>query len=176
DAGLRALLAELAETASASLAAQGVPAADHTVGYQVDVRYHGQGFEIPIAIDPGMDLEALGKAFDAEHERLFSFLLANERELVSARASVSGPRPHVRPVTLAAGTEDASAAATGTHEVWIDGGWAEATVYDRAALLAGNLVAGPAIVVEMDSTTLVLPGHAALVHESGSLLIRPMEA
>jgi N-methylhydantoinase A len=34
-------------------------------------------------------------------------------------------------------------------------------------------VTGPAIVTEMDSTTLVLPGHAATVHPSGSLLIEP---
>ena len=49
-------------------------------------------------------------------------------------------------------------------------------MYDRAKLLAGNVVTGPAIVTEMDSTTLVLPGHAATVHPSGSLLIRPLEA
>ena len=48
-------------------------------------------------------------------------------------------------------------------------------VYDRAKLRAGDVVAGPAIVTEMDSTTLVLPGHAATVHRSGSLLIRPAE-
>jgi len=46
-------------------------------------------------------------------------------------------------------------------------------VYDRPLLLAGNIISGPAIVTEMDSTTLVLPGHAAVVHPSGSLLIRP---
>ena len=49
-----------------------------------------------------------------------------------------------------------------------------ADVYDRASC-AGNVVPGPAIVTEMDSTTLVLPGHAATVHPSGSLLIRPLD-
>ena len=44
---------------------------------------------------------------------------------------------------------------------------------DRATLRAGDVIVGPAIVTEMDSTTLVLPGHAATVHASGSLLIRP---
>ena len=38
---------------------------------------------------------------------------------------------------------------------------------------AGDVITGPAIVTEMDSTTLVLPDHAATVHPSGSLLIRP---
>ena len=48
-------------------------------------------------------------------------------------------------------------------------------VYDRAKLRAGDVVPGPAIVTEMDSTTLVLPGHAATVHRSGCLLIRPVD-
>ena len=108
--------------------------------------------------------------------KLFSFLLKNEHELVSARAAVTGPRPSVESAALTADAEDASAAVTGAHDIWVEDGWIEATVYDRSRLLAGNLVHGPAIVVEMDSTTLVLPGHAAAVHESGSLLIRPVEA
>ena len=48
-------------------------------------------------------------------------------------------------------------------------------LYERGKLRAGNVVRGPAIVTEMDSTTLVLPHHAATVHPSGSLLIRPLE-
>jgi N-methylhydantoinase A len=45
----------------------------------------------------------------------------------------------------------------------------------EAGLRAGDVVTGPAIVTEMDSTTLVLPGHVATVHPSGSLLITPLE-
>lgn len=37
------------------------------------------------------------------------------------------------------------------------------------------MITGPAVVAEMDSTTLVLPGHTATVHHHGSLLIRPIE-
>ncbi|MEV4378068.1 hydantoinase/oxoprolinase family protein [Streptosporangium sp. NPDC049644] len=176
DTELGELLTELAETAARTLEAEGVDRADQSATYHVDVRYHGQGFEIPIPLTPDTGLDALGKAFDAEHERLFSFLLDNEHELVSARAAVSGPRPNVQAVSLAPGGEDPSAAVTETQEIWVEGGWTEAAVHDRSALLAGNVVRGPAIVVEMDSTTLVLPGHAATVHESGSLLIRPLEA
>jgi N-methylhydantoinase A len=57
----------------------------------------------------------------------------------------------------------------------VSGGQVDAAVFDRATLRAGDVVSGPAIVTEMDSTTLVLPGHAATVHPSGSLLIRPSE-
>jgi N-methylhydantoinase A len=77
---------------------------------------------------------------------------------------------------LEQGGEDPSEARTTTHQIWIEGGEVEANIYDRGELRAGNVVRGPAIVTEMDSTTLVLPGHAATVHPSGSLLIRPLDS
>ena len=175
------VLRELAEDAGARLAAQGVDRAEQTVGYQVDVRYHGQGFEIPVEVDPawldepGTALEQLGAAFDAEHDRLFSFLLTVDHELVNARATVTGPRPDVASVRLPEGDGDPSGAKVSDSRVYVGGEHVPAAVYDRALLRAGDVVPGPAIVTEMDSTTLVLPGHAATVHASGALLIDPVE-
>jgi len=178
DGELAALLTELAEQAAQTLLDEGVPREEHRVQYAADLRYHGQGFEIPIpvALDgEGSGLDALRAAFDAEHERLFSFLLPNEHELVTLRATVSGPRPSVSSPALPEGDGDPSAAREGTTRIWVDGEHVDAGLYDRARLRAGDVVPGPAIVTEMDSTTLVLPGHAARVHPSGSLLIRPLE-
>ncbi|GAA5135189.1 hydantoinase/oxoprolinase family protein [Pseudonocardia adelaidensis] len=175
---LAAILRELAAEAGARLAEQGVPEAEQTTAFQVDVRYHGQGFEIPVDVaDLGEDaLGALAAAFDAEHERLFSFLLTTDHELVNARATVTGPRPQVAATHLPDGDGDPGAALVDTHPIHVSGEWVDARVHDRTKLRAGDVVAGPAIVTEMDSTTLVLPGHAATVHPSGSLLIRPEEA
>jgi N-methylhydantoinase A len=173
-ADLAAILRELGGEAGKRLAEQGVPDADQTVAYQVDVRYHGQGFEIPVEVtDLGDDaLTALATAFDAEHQRLFSFLLTTDHELVNARATVSGPRPGVAATELAAA--DGPPTPIDTHPIHISGATVDAHVYDRATLRAGHVVSGPAIVTEMDSTTLVLPGHDATVHPSGSLLINPV--
>ena len=52
--------------------------------------------------------------------------------------------------------------------------WHDAVIYDRDKLGVGTVVPGPAIIVEMDSTTLVLPGHAATVDAVGNLLIEPV--
>jgi N-methylhydantoinase A len=188
DGELRQLLGELAEAAAGTVEAQGVPRAQQVTTYHVDLRYHGQGFEITVPADIGAfdgsagdaggraGLDALAAAFDAEHSRLFSFLLeGNEHELVSARATVTGPRPDVGTIHLPDGGPDPSGALRRTTRIWVDGTHADAGVYERTALRAGNVVAGPAVVTEMDSTTLVLPGHAATVHPSGSLLIRPVE-
>ncbi len=105
------LLGELAQAAGTSLTEQGLDPAEQTVSYQVDVRYHGQGFEIPIEVhpdwldDPDTALTRLSEGFDAEHERLFSFLLSVDHELVNARATVSGPRPEVATIPLDEGEE-----------------------------------------------------------------------
>src|SRR5690606_25893686 len=69
---LREVLDGLAETVRDTLAAQGVPAEQQTITFQVDIRYHGQGFEIPIDIDDKMLtgdslLDDLRRAFDREH-------------------------------------------------------------------------------------------------------------
>ncbi|WP_154605007.1 hydantoinase/oxoprolinase family protein [Arthrobacter sp. AQ5-05] len=174
------ILKELERTARESLLAAGLDENDLTVSYSADMRYHGQGFEIPITMDistflSGDGLNHLRTQFDTEHERLFAFLLDNEHEFVTARATVSGPRPEVASVTLEAGGTDPSPAKLSKHTLFVDGNYVPAVIYDRGLLKAGNVVNGPAVITEMDSTTLVLPGHAATVHPHGSLLIRPTE-
>ena len=182
DDGMKTMLEELGASARSLLDDEGVPKKNQTVTYSADLRYHGQGFEIPVKVDitafdgKGGGIEALKKAFDAEHEHLFSFLLNNEHELVTVRATAAGPRPDVSASQLANGSADASAAFDRETEIFVDGKKVAAKIYDRTKLLAGNVVAGPAIVTEMDSTTLILPDHEATVHPSGSLLIQPSSA
>jgi N-methylhydantoinase A len=180
DDSLQGILAELAAASRATLADEGVPEGDQQVVYSADLRYHGQGFEIPVTVDidafdgNGAGLEALRAAFSAEHERLFSFVLDAEHEIVTVRATANGPKPDVAAPVVEEGDADPIEALRERHDIWVDGAEMEAGIYDRALLRAGNVVTGPAIVTEMDSTTLVLPGHAATVHPSGSLLIRPV--
>jgi len=182
DDSLKEILTELADDAKATLTSEGVPEDQQRIVYSADLRYHGQGFEIPVTIDvdafdgAGGGIERLRKAFDAEHDQLFSFVLDAEHELVTVRATANGPRPDVTSIELEKGGEEPPAAQRTTHAIWVEGGEVEANVYDRAQLKAGNVVRGPAIVTEMDSTTLILPGHAATVHPGGSLLIRPLDS
>ena len=179
DDELKGMLEELGQSAKSLLTKEGVPEADQVVTYSADLRYFGQGFEIPISVDinwfdgQGAGLEALSKAFDTEHQQLFSFLLDTEQELVAIRATANGPRPSVKAAQLPDGGADAVHAINGQTQVYVEGKMVEANTYDRLLLKAGNVVVGPAIITEMDSTTLVLKGHEATVHPSGSLLIEP---
>ncbi|MCL6646968.1 MAG: hydantoinase/oxoprolinase family protein [Chloroflexi bacterium] len=171
------LLAELGQRARAWLSEQGVPPEQQTVRYQMDVRYHRQGFELPI--DVGLDelqregLTVVGRRFDEAHERLYSFKLETVKEMVNLRAIGQG---HSQPPTvqpLASGGVDPSPARSGQQEIYYQGEFHTATLYDRERLLAGNRISGPAIVTEMDSTTLILPGYTAEVDTFGNLVIRP---
>lgn len=176
------LLAELSSQAAEALDREGVARAEQSATFQIDVRYHGQGFEVPIAIDLDRfrttGLEDVGKTFDETHTRLFTFALDVDREIVNLRAVVQGPPAHVEAPDLADGGPDGdgdpAGAATGSTTIWVSGGNVDATIYDRSKLLAGQRIVGPAIIIEMDSTTLVLPGHAAMQHRSGCILITPM--
>ncbi len=178
-AELRDILSALSEQASERLTAQGIAEEEQMTTHRIDVRYFGQGNDITVEVPAdalGSDdvLTVLAERFDAEHERLFSFTLAVDHELVNARATVTGPRPHVAPTTLPDGDGDPSAARTESTRIYVAGNFVEAGLYDRSKLRAGDVITGPAVIVEMDATTLVLPGYAATTHRSGSLLIEPV--
>lgn len=177
---VEAALRELAETAARVLDSEGVARSDQEAGYEIDVRYRGQGFETPVPVtveDLAREgLPTVGRAFDDIHRRLFTFALDTEHEIVNLRAAVQGKAPAVKARTLLEGGTDCGQARVGRTEISADGHRVEATVYERARLKAGNRIVGPAIVYEMDSTTLILPGHAGTVHPSGSILIRPLSS
>ena len=59
------------------------------------------------------------------------------------------------------------------HSLWMDGAEQASAIYDRSLLKAGDIIKGPAIVIEMDSTTLIETRHVATVDDFGNLLITP---
>ena len=177
DAEVSDFLRKLSEAAGEALAAEGVPSADHEVMYQIDVRYRGQGTSLPIDMTPDAfardGLAGLGKRFDAEHAQLFTFALEAEHELVGLRAVVQGPDAGRVGQATAAGGADASAAKVQSTRIFEGGAWHDAAIYDRGKLRPGNRITGPAIVTEMDSTSVILPAHVGVVDSVGNILIWP---
>ena len=174
DAEVAAALDAIARQVSAELAAEGVPAGDQELRYEIDIRYAGQAFEVPLAvIRDGFTIAALTARFDAEHLRLFTFNLPVPQELVNLRVVAMGRAATVTPEELPQGDGNPDAARMRDHQLWMDGRAQDGAIYDRAHLRAGDVVPGPAIVVEMDSTTLVHAGCSAEVDRFGNLLIRP---
>ena len=178
DAEVKAILEELAAHAAATLDAEGVPRAEQSTLYQIDLRYSGQGMRLTVDVTPDdldrAGLAEVGQRFDTMHEQLFTFSLKARRELYNLRALVQGRESVAAAEPLPEGDGDASGAAYEKTSIFIDGKDHPAQIYDRARLRAGDRVAGPAIVTEMDSTTLILPDHAGEVDRVGNILIRPL--
>ncbi len=159
------------------LQAEDVAPEDVELLYEIDIRYAGQAFEIPLSVEPeGLSIDSLIARFDTEHERLFTFNLdETPHEIVNVRAVALGKTADVAPPIIETGGPDPSSAKTRDHQLYMDGKMQDAVIYDRALLKAGNRIPGPAIVTEMDSTTLVHSGCEALVDEHGNLIINLVE-
>ncbi|MDI1296177.1 MAG: hydantoinase/oxoprolinase family protein [bacterium] len=157
------------------LRAEGIPDADIGIVFEIDVRYVGQAFEVPMEVTRA-DLDDHGIAwltdrFDAEHRRLFTFNMDSEHEIVNVRAVAMGKALDLPAAPLPQGDGDPSRAKLRDHNLWIDGAMRPAVIYDRAKLRAGDILPGPAIVIEMDSTTLVEADCVAKVDAVGNILI-----
>jgi len=178
DAEVLSLFEEMTEQTRGELLADGLSADEIALSYEIDVRYHGQAFEVPMTVslegfgDGG--LARLAAAFDEEHRRLFTFNMDAEHEFVNLRAVAMGREQEIPALKIEQGDGDPNAAKLRDHQVWVDGGFRDAVIYDRKHLRAGDRIPGPAIVVEMDSTTLVLPDHLAVVDDYGTILINPV--
>lgn len=180
DAELFETLSEMGSEATAELGAEGVAKADQTLSFEIDIRYQGQAFEVPLAADiasfkAGKGMKKIGQAFDAEHERLFTFNLDAPHEIVNLRAIVLGKAANISAPTIKKGDGNPMAAKTRDHTVFMDGKARDAIIYDRSKLKSGDTIKGPAVITEMDSTTLVLVDHIAKVDDFGNIAITPKD-
>ncbi len=174
---LIAMLDEMAAQTRAELRSDGVPDSEIETAFEVDVRYAGQAFEVPLTINPDVlrndGIAGLLSRFDEEHLRLFTFNMETPHEIVNLRAVALGKMLDLPAAKLPKGNGDPSAAKMRDHTLWMDGREQAAIIYDREKLRQGDRIPGPAIVVEMDSTTLIETGCVAIVDAVGNILINP---
>lgn len=172
---INSILSEMAASTTQELAEEGVKEEDISLSFEVDVRYSGQAFEVPMEVTPAELMEKglswLTGRFDEEHRRLFTFNMDSEHEIVNLRAVALGPIPDLVAAKLGKGNGDPAAAKIRDHALWMEGEMVPAVIYERSKLLAGDKIPGPAIIVEMDSTTLVEGDCEAEVDAVGNILI-----
>ena len=173
DGEVGAVIDQLIGQVGAELEAEGVPRGDQELRVEIDIRYSGQAFEVPLFSPQGSTIAELVERFDAEHKRLFTFNLSVPQELVNIRVVALGKAANVSAERIESGNGDPAAAKLYDQKVWMDGREQDAVIYDRTKLRSGDVVVGPAVVTEMDSTTLVLSGHIATVDDFANILITP---
>ena len=173
------IFTDLEKKASKTLDAEGSPKKNRTTSFQVDIRYHGQGLTITVDFELSdlkkKGLDAIGDKFDVQHEQLFTFSLDAEKELVNLRAVVKDKALSIKAPSVGRGSKEPTKKSIidDNAEVFMEGKKQIAKIYRRSLLKQGNVVQGPAIVTEMDSTTLILSGHNGKVDKFGNILINP---
>jgi N-methylhydantoinase A len=159
------------------MAEEAVPLAEVRVAHGADMRYVGQAYELTVPIAApvsAVHLPALAGSFHVEHERVYGYARRGQPvEFVNFRATHTYPLPP--PVLRSpspAGGSLASAQVGERRAHFAPGGWAPTAIFDRARLPGGARLPGPAIVEQPDTTTVIPPGHVAIVEASGNLRIR----
>ena len=158
--------------------AEGVPDGQRRLVATADMRYAGQNYELnapmPGLADNSALLNALGENFDRAYRRLYDYTAPDETiEIVTCRIEALGvtEKPQFTPSEDSG--PDPSAAALASRKVYMmeTGGFVATRIYDRDRLRTGNRIDGPAVIEQMDSTTLILPGQSATVDPYLNLIV-----
>ena len=188
DLDVRALDAEMAETAQRGLALLRRSGADLErleIAFELDMSYIGQTHTVPVPLPARLaggatDVSAgmIRTAFDTAYRKTYGRVLEGIGvRLLSLRTAVIGIRPKFD-LAILGPAPDATleAARRGSRRVWWEGGWHETAVYDRIALPVGATIPGPAILEQDDATIFIDPGLAATVDRLGNVIARPGQA
>ncbi|MBA2693232.1 MAG: hypothetical protein H0U65_12200 [Rubrobacter sp.] len=174
---MRERVESLIAEADAWLEGEGVAKEKRVFDLYADCRYYMQNIQIPcqFTIDEvsGEDCAFLRETFEDAHRTRYNFELADS-PLEIATIRVIG-RGQIKGVSLTESEEnghgsDASNAILRIESVYF-GGWTDTPVYDRAKLRPSNIVEGPAIVAQDDTTTVIEPGYRGMVDRYGNILI-----
>jgi N-methylhydantoinase A len=172
---------DLERQGRAALERQGVPEAQMSFHRLVDMRYVGQSYELSICLPSGQlnagSIALAVEQFNAEHTRAYGFSAPSEpTEFVNLRLTAVGEITKPRTSFVApAGPEGAAPALLRNRSVYFAeaGGFIESPLYDRYRLGSSATIDGPALIVELDSMTVLHPGYRAVVDKYGNLVIVP---
>ncbi|GBQ30824.1 hydantoinase/oxoprolinase family protein [Gluconacetobacter azotocaptans] len=173
------LVGSLRRQADAWFLAENVEEGARSLTFTADMRYAGQNYELPVAIGEldGVTAETIGHfvtAFRQVHTEQYGFASTTDPiQFVTFRVQAGGRIESANfPAHDDAGP-DAGTALLGTREIWFPetGGFTACPVYDRSRLRAGNVLHGPAVVEQMDATTVILPGMTAHVEPHLNIII-----
>lgn len=160
DAALAVLFAPLIEQARAE-----APPGTRLLR-SLDVRYRGQSFELTVPVSSSV--AATQAAFHRLHARRYGYARPEHPlEFVTLRVQSSVPSSFALPGT----PPEPGEARHSYRRVWFPDGWRETAVMLRARLAPGDLVEGPALLIQQDATSVVAPGWGGRVDTEGNLLL-----
>ncbi len=174
---IRAGYAEIFEEAATCLADEGVPLEKRFYARSADLRYAGQGVEITVdwpgdTVD-GESVARLIADFHAKHERLYTFADRDAAvEIVNLNVAATGAMDKVTLPELETAAIGTTPVPAGERSVNFESdAFVSTPTYRREALLTNHKIMGPAIVDQLDATTVLFPGQQAVVDRLGNLII-----
>ena len=178
-AALGALFRGLRAKAVMEAANEGTPAESLRFSYFLELRYVGQGYEL--AVECGeVELDDTAKAnvsawFHAAHEKQYGHAAPDSPiEVVNCRVDSNAPLPRLALPAQARTRRSKRPTHKSTRKVYFaeTRGFTDTPVYERAGLQPGDRIAGPAIIEQTDTTTVLLPGQKLEVDLHGNLILR----
>nr|MDA3888349.1 hydantoinase/oxoprolinase family protein [Allgaiera sp.] len=144
--------------------------------FELDMLYLGQTHTVAVPLtlpEGGLTGAAIAAAFDAAYRDAFGRLLDGiPKRVMNLRVAVIGRRPPFDMRVFApVGGRAAHDCITGRRRVFVAGGWQEVPVYDRLALAVGEVVAGPCLLEQSDTTIFVDPGLSGRCDPFGNLIL-----
>lgn len=178
DIGLiSGLFGELEREALLTLKREGLPEDRIVCRSSIDMRYIGQEYTVNVPLDSieltPAHLAQLRSQFDSLHEMTYGHSSTAEPvELVNLRLTALGRSTPLELKPIERGTEQAPRdSIVDELEIFFEEGVYACPVYNRAKLLAGNRIPGPALIIEKGATTVLEPGFVLEVSEHGNLII-----
>lgn len=168
----------LVARAAGILTRDGVGERDQSFFKSMDMRYKDQEHTVSVPLDfnlaNGQAIARVEEGFRQVYSNTYGYTLDLPAEIVTLRVKAIGaiPTPTLR--RLAVGTEDSRSALKGTRRVYdyLDSEWIDHQIYDRAKLLANNLIVGPALIEEATTVSPLRRGQRCVVDALGNLIIR----
>jgi N-methylhydantoinase A len=159
--------------------ADSVAAADVTVLRFADARYIGQGYELRVDIDGGLidadSMERAFKQFHQIHETEYGHAFPQSPiEIVNVRVTGTAPSPQLEwPKTREGGSREKALVKTAKTKFRVDGLLQsfDTAFYRRVDLPVGSSIAGPAIILQLDTTTVVPPNWSFTADPHGNLIL-----
>jgi N-methylhydantoinase A len=163
----------LEERGKTQLERDNIPVKDMRIIKSLDMRYIGQSHELNVSVTGIEDIEKALLRFHEVHERYYGYSMTKEEvAIVNYRLVALGVRSKPEMKSFDKLSEDTSQAIKGERRVHFgEEGWVKCRVYDRELLRYGNVVRGPCIVEEWDTTTVVNNGYSGSIDNYGNIIL-----
>src|SRR3989338_2771177 len=173
------LFTQLIEQARADLRAEGFNDNEMALQPFLDLRYAGQGYELTVSspmppLKPA-DLDLMRRRFDLQHEQAHGHKAEGEPvELVSLRLVSTGLVPQAKLSQVKSTGKKLDAAKTGERKIFFgkEQGMLNCRIYSRNLLEPAHKIAGPAVIEQMDTTTVIHPEQEATVDSYRNMIMR----